>query len=783
MSKKKEKIERIKQLQKEVLKKTEELFKKEYEIDDLIPKIIVRVNNHLEAYKEIFNIDFPPDDRKSSSNKLNKKRDSKLKKVVVTDKFRKYIKGIEENIDTCIPKENILNDFLSNSDYINENNSQQIQYFASEFFAIFTGDYLGWKHFVIKYNGDIEDDFIPKLKKRINSLLHNVKIQKENKKTEEKSITLIESIIQGNLKGLAQKELLNQFSKAYKEKIKADIEFDTQIFIEETINEILENDYLDEHLLKKIDFFFNPISLNLNKFNWTHRAILCSAITLSILNSWQEEKIQILKRLITFETPPLLYRRIVVGISISILQASREYSQLVYTLNEYSFLLRDNSFLEKTFISLEFFLKNKKINFTNQQEKFFNLFKLNYTHQYLEVLDGNTSYIPIKGNIINFNEQKHYFIDLLNKSISFSFFEKINIIISLPILYKNQFKSILDTLNDESKKIHQLKKKFGDDIIFQEMKRHYTISSEEFIFILESNYRFAKQKSKLTKITENTSLNNLISQLNDNGVIRKEPTISNLLKGIIKLTQNTLIQNNDKEINLFIEKIKTIDEIYVIGIIWAQSKVYAYTRASFSNLERILLACEKHTKLSLKQKLLSFLELGKILKNTDPLHTLISHYKNTSVGNNENAVKFEYIARSYEKISEYENSKRYNKIIIDYYDKSLESNFDLDILLRKGWHFFTSLKHSKANDCFKKILNNDKVHKHALMNLGHCQLIFGYTDKAINLYKRSVDNFESKIIFFKGMNEDYKYIEEKIDKNIYNNILKNLSDYAINKDY
>lgn len=161
-------VKRIRKLQKEVLDKKLKLYAKDSDIEDVVEKTIVFVKKNIEAFQKVFNKEFPPNKISDKDRRLSKSRNRKINNLVYSLGFAEYIKADKDDISSCIPKNDRLKDFLLKTDYVNENNLQQIQYLVLDYFSVFAG-YLGWNHFISKYidPDKKEESYIEILKEKI----------------------------------------------------------------------------------------------------------------------------------------------------------------------------------------------------------------------------------------------------------------------------------------------------------------------------------------------------------------------------------------------------------------------------------------------------------------------------------------------------------------------------------------------------------------------------------------------------------------------------------------
>jgi len=102
---------------------------------------------------------------------------------------------------------------------------------------------------------------------------------------------------------------------------------------------------------------------------------------------------------------------------------------------------------------------------------------------------------------------------------------------------------------------------------------------------------------------------------------------------------------------------------------------------------------------------------------------------------------------------------------IDWYEKAAQQDHQ-DAMSSLGWEYLIAGK----KDIAEKWLSSDKlvITPYTSMNLGHIYLINGDQEKALELYKKSLDMFKDNQTFFEGYDDDYQYLKQYgLNKELY----------------
>ena len=96
-----------------------------------------------------------------------------------------------------------------------------------------------------------------------------------------------------------------------------------------------------------------------------------------------------------------------------------------------------------------------------------------------------------------------------------------------------------------------------------------------------------------------------------------------------------------------------------------------------------------------------------------------------------------------------------------------------------GFVYLTKGDLNEAKDAFNKALNlTNKQHDMSLMNMGHLALIDKNEGNAIDLYQKSLNNFEDKTQFFTKMEDAFPHLEKQnISRQTFDQIIKKLKVY------
>ncbi|WP_422005354.1 hypothetical protein [Roseivirga pacifica] len=153
-------------------------------------------------------------------------------------------------------------------------------------------------------------------------------------------------------------EYLNELVQLHVIKNRKEAISDSYKFLNSLFTEVLNSKRLSYSLMIKIELLFNSLS---DQFAWPHRAILASAISLSVLDGWEDKKVQLLKRLLEWDKEPIVYERALLGIFLCLLKAYPNKSQYQKTVEELSFFQEDEKFKAGIFIYYNSLILNDPI--------------------------------------------------------------------------------------------------------------------------------------------------------------------------------------------------------------------------------------------------------------------------------------------------------------------------------------------------------------------------------------------------------------------------------------
>lgn len=188
-------------------------------------------------------------------------------------------------------------------------------------------------------------------------------------------------------------------------------------FIKELFSEIINLKAFPDRLVNnKVALLFNPSGSDLD-FDWPHRAVLASGLSLSLLNGWDENKIYLLKKLLERKEEPLVYERAIIGVTLALIVSHSHSWQYQKTLEEFSIYRTDERFKAGIFFSMEAFLKKlETYSPSDGKTQLLSIIKPRYQFQFFEPFHSQSSFIRWDNLDFQNDEQKDEFFSLLNQS-------------------------------------------------------------------------------------------------------------------------------------------------------------------------------------------------------------------------------------------------------------------------------------------------------------------------------------------------------------------------------
>ncbi|WP_165872150.1 tetratricopeptide repeat protein [Tenacibaculum sp. M341] len=160
--------ERKQRLREEVNMQIEKLYGSNIETGTAIQKIKNYVSIFLEKYKIVFNTEYPiTKDGSNKSIEANNKKDA-CELLLYSEEFQDFVSGSKvKSIKNCTPSDQKSINFINKEFNSNEGDISTV---VLDYMAIFAG-YLGWSHFFLKFEGKEEGKEIKFLKNKIISAL------------------------------------------------------------------------------------------------------------------------------------------------------------------------------------------------------------------------------------------------------------------------------------------------------------------------------------------------------------------------------------------------------------------------------------------------------------------------------------------------------------------------------------------------------------------------------------------------------------------------------------
>ncbi|OFY47794.1 MAG: hypothetical protein A2W85_13405 [Bacteroidetes bacterium GWF2_41_31] len=264
-------------------------------------------------------------------------------------------------------------------------------------------------------------------------------------------------------------------------------------------NAILECKNLSERPLleNEIELFFNTDPTI--QYDWHHRAVLASALCLSVLQYWDFKKVEYLMKLAQNDNEPYVSKRAIIGLVLSLLVSFKNPIDFKTTVQQMSPLRKHINYVAGIFETLYFFLKEWGKNIKKKpSDDIFEMIKYTENYQIFEPPHSNVSYYPLNNLAFDSQEQEGSFFELLNGSISLDYYEKMEVLIKLNNLKNEQYSELISILSKEKQNYKEAEK----DYIYTSFEYHYKSVLNEFQTLLG---KFESKEVVLKNLLRNTN--------------------------------------------------------------------------------------------------------------------------------------------------------------------------------------------------------------------------------------------------------------------------------------
>ena len=251
-------------------------------------------------------------------------------------------------------------------------------------------------------------------------------------------------------------------------------------------------------LENEIKLFFSNDSVI--HYDWYHRAVLAGALSLSVLQYWDETKVEYLMKLAQNDNEPYVSKRAIIGLVIALIVSFKNPIDFKITVQQMSPLRKHINYVAGIFETLYFFLKEwgKDIK-KKPSDDIFEMIKYTENYQIFEPPHSNVSYYPLNNLAFDSQEQEGSFFELLNGSISLDYYEKMKVLIKLNNLKNEQYSELILILSKDKQNHKEAEK----DYIFTSFEYHYKSVLKEFQTLLG---KFKSKEGVLKNLLRNTNI-------------------------------------------------------------------------------------------------------------------------------------------------------------------------------------------------------------------------------------------------------------------------------------
>ncbi len=496
-------------------------------------------------------------------------------------------------------------------------------------------------------------------------------------------------------------------------------------FLTNLFTSLINNEDIDPDLNNKIKIVTGQIKSK-KSYTWVYRAILASALSLSLLKGWSLEKVEFLKKLAEQKNEPLVTERAIIGLTIALIVSyNNKTNDFEDTLHELSSFSKNSTFKAGLFEVLNFFFKKiDKWDIAPSERESFKGVNRKEQFQFFEPPHEEVSYYEFDMENIPFRDKDDIpvFFNQLNSSIFIDHIRKTRVLFAINRLSTEQTDELSVTFSEEADIVKKLKQHYSGDVI---------------------SLRY----------------NNVIGEF---------------------LLQLKELGNFDEHWKLFQGFLKGISSKHIADEV---CKIFPY-----SQYIRLLDIPKIEQRLDLNdEEVLNFLvqhhmKKAKISKKySNAINKFNKIVKNNSIIDKVKAYLIRQIGCCISKIAEMENSNEKYEEAIKQFKKSLEIEESTFAMMHIGWNYLMIMNPRASKEWYRKAQFLES-NQYVYMNLGHCEYILGKKNEAFENYKKSLDFWNCSEEFFKGFDDDWKFIESyKKSKKEYDATKKKLREYCHSK--
>jgi tetratricopeptide (TPR) repeat protein len=229
-------------------------------------------------------------------------------------------------------------------------------------------------------------------------------------------------------------------------------------------------------------------------YDWTYRAILADAISLSLLNSWDRFKVRYLCELAQFTHETIVSERAIIGLTIALLASinlpkldgispfkqttSLIHNKLKNIKGLEAGIFETFDFLTSNFESYNILQKNEELDF------FLEKLKLKYSYQWFEPFSPKASYISVENNVLKSSSNSiHDFFQLINSFIYLNRYKQVQLFFQIRSLSKARLNELKVHFRGEKKRLEELE----SSVPYECIKFKYSIRIQSFLSSLDEN--------------------------------------------------------------------------------------------------------------------------------------------------------------------------------------------------------------------------------------------------------------------------------------------------------
>ena len=535
-----------------------------------------------------------------------------------------------------------------------------------------------------------------------------------------------------------------------------------EILVENDFNQIIEEQN-GKHLHHVVSKYLG--SKGRAKWQWYHRSAIISAVSISFIKRFDEEKANFLIRCInerdSEQEKDGIWQKALIGLLLGLVMVSKNSRKVEMVLRQIKNLSESQELKQAIKIIMGFILNSEKprlkINFNNpfKEDNFFKK-----TFHWFIPFHENTYLLK---NVLEKHEKNvdiTLFSSLLSNSISLSTTEKISVAYAFPRLVETQVNELISIFNEEVEKFGELEKKgFWNvkHVIFFKLFYESLSNLKQLDLLNSCYYKIVENSNSLNiEFVEAVSAN-IQSNLTIRYYIDNEERAKRTLEYYKKLT----LEKRDQK-------------YYWENTAEAHVLLKDYNQSIQESEEYLKFGKDA---LALRRIGWCTMKIAKIEKSSEKFEIAIQKFEE-SLEIEEDVWALQQIGWCTIKIAEIEKSPKKYEIAIQKFEESLEIEEDAWTLRQIGWCYLLLNNPIESKKWYTRAIETQKE-ECSFMNLGHCELVLINKKEALEYYKTSLDLWNCSQEFFIGFEDDFQYIEPQgVSKEEYQKMKSELQKYC-----